>query len=101
MRLKPSMMAVITPGSAVRRVMETVVRHSGTPRPSAASRMECGTMSSISSVARVTVGTSMMPSATPPEKAEKCPCRRTMSAYTAMPTTMEGTPFSTSAVKRM
>ena len=37
----------------------------------------------------------------PPESAEKCFCRRTTSAYTAMPITMEGMPLSTSAVKRM
>ena len=40
----------------------------GTPSPRAASRMACGTMRSISSVVRVTVGTIMMPSATPPGK---------------------------------
>ena len=46
----------------------------GTPRPSAASRMACGTVASISSVVRVMVGTIMMASATPPASAEKCFC---------------------------
>jgi len=63
--------AVITPGIAVRSVMDKTDRQLGTPRPSAASRMECGTISIISSVVRATVGIIMMPSTTPPASAEK------------------------------
>jgi len=63
----------------VRRLTDITVRHLGTPRPSAASRIECGTVISISSVVRVIVGTIMMASATPPENAEKCICRITIS----------------------
>lgn len=87
-------------GEAVRKVMESTERQLGTPSPRAASRTFRGTMSSISSVVRVMVGTIMMPKATPPASAEKCFCGTTMSAYTAMPITIEGTPLSTSAVKR-
>jgi hypothetical protein len=56
-------------------VIESTERQLGTPRARAASRTAWGTISSISSVVRQTVGIIMMPSATPPEKAEKCPLR--------------------------
>ena len=49
---------------------------------------------------RVMVGIIMKPRATPPANPEKCFWGRTMSEYTAIPMTMEGTPLSTSAVKR-
>ena len=65
------MQPVMMPGIAVFTVMERTERQLGTPRPSAASRTECGTMSSISSVVRQMVGIIMMPSATPPANAEK------------------------------
>ena len=65
------MQPVMMPGEAVLTVMERTERQLGTPRPRAASRTAWGTMSSISSVVRQTVGIIMMPSATPPESAEK------------------------------
>jgi hypothetical protein len=72
-RAKASMQPVMMPGEAVFTVMESTERQLGTPSARAASRTACGTISSISSVVRQTVGIIMMPSATPPEKAEKCP----------------------------
>ena len=76
-RANASMMPVITPEVAEGRMMERVVRHLVIPSPSAASRMTCGTISSISSVVRVMIGTIMMPRATPPEIAEQCFCPNT------------------------
>ena len=67
------MQPVMMPGEAVFTVIDSTERQLGTPSPSAASRTACGTISSISSVVRHTVGIIMIPSATPPEKAEKCP----------------------------
>ena len=51
---------------------KSVVRQRETPKPYAASRMACGTRSSICSVVRAMVGIIMMASATPPARAEKC-----------------------------
>ena len=81
-RAKASMQPVMMPGEAVLTVMESTERQLGTPRPSAASRTACGTISSISSVVRQTVGIIMMPSATPPEREcrEMMLCGTTMSA---------------------
>ncbi len=73
------MQPVMMPGEAVFTVIDSTDRQLGTPSASAASRTACGTISSISSVVRQTVGIIMMPSATPPEKAEKCPCGTTIS----------------------
>jgi len=42
----------------------------------------------------------MIPSTTPPASAENPFSGATISAYTAIPITIEGTPFSTSAVNR-
>src|SRR5580658_571466 len=102
------MQPVMMPGEAVFNVIDNTDRQFGTPSPSAASRTACGTINSISSVVRHTVGIIMMPSATPPANAEKCPrngrkltCGLTISAYAASPITIEGTPFSTSAVNRI
>ena len=67
---KASMQPVMIPGDAVRRLTEIAVRHLGTPRPSAASRMVCGTVAA-SPVVRVIVGTIMMARATPLASAEK------------------------------
>ena len=71
--------SVITPGDAVRSVIDNTDRQFGTPNPRAASRTFKGTINNISSVVRVIVGIIMMPSATPPERAEKCFCGTTMS----------------------
>ena len=57
------------PGDAVFTVIESTERQLGTPRPRAASRTAWGTMSSISSLVRQTVGIILRPSATPPERA--------------------------------
>ena len=65
------MQPVMIPGDAVFNVIDSTDRQLGTPSPSAASRTACGTMSNISSVVRAIVGIIMMPSATPPAKAEK------------------------------
>src|ERR1700688_1906396 len=74
-RAKASMQPVMMPGDAVLTVMERTERQLGTPRPRAASRTALGTMSSISSEVRQTVGIIMKPNATPPEKAEKWPVK--------------------------
>src|SRR5580658_2523502 len=78
-RANASMQPVMMPGEAVFTVIESTDLQLGTPNASAASRTECGTISSISSVVRVTVGIIMIPSATPPENAEKWPCGTTIS----------------------
>ena len=70
---------MMMPGEAVFTVIASTDRQLGTPSARAASRTAFGTISSISSVVRHTVGIIMMPSATPPEKAEKCPCGTTTS----------------------
>ena len=87
---------VITPGIAVFSVIEIIDRQFGTPSPSAASRIECGTISSISSVVRATVGIIMIPRATPPANAEYPFVGTTIRAYTATPITIDGTPFKRS-----
>src|SRR5207248_3017078 len=51
-RANASSNPVTTPGSAVRKVMESVLRHCGIPNPSAASTMACGTSNTISTAAR-------------------------------------------------
>ena len=71
------------------------------PSASAPSRKLDGTSSSSSSVVRMMSGIIMMPSATPPASAEKCPNGSTATPKANMPMTIEGTPFSVSAAKRV
>src|ERR1017187_3876536 len=77
-RAKANMHPVMMPGDAVFTVMDKTDRQLGTPKARAASRTAFGTMRSISSVVRQTVGIIMIPKATPPEKAEKCFCGTTI-----------------------
>src|ERR1700686_5246251 len=97
-RAKASMQPVIIPGDAVLTVIASTERQFGTPSARAASRTAFGTISSISSVVRHTVGIIIIPNATPPENAEKCPVKGrklplglTIRAYAATPMTIEGT----------
>ncbi len=71
------------------------------PSARAASRSELGTIWTISSVVRVTVGIIIAPSASAPASAEKWPIGTTTSSQAKIPITIEGSPFSTSARKRM
>ena len=66
-----SRIPVSTPARALLRVTFRLVRQSGTPRASDASRSEPGTIFSCSSVVRKTMGIMIMESATAPAKAEK------------------------------
>src|SRR5579871_5313376 len=91
-RANASMQPVMMPGDAVRTDMERTDRQFGKPKPRAASRIAFGTINSISSVVRQTVGIIMKPRATPPEAAEKCPVNgrngilgTTISEYAARP----------------
>ena len=60
-----------------------------------------GTSSSSSSVVRAMIGIIMMPSARPPASALNCLNGSTRTPYAKMPTTIEGTPLSVSAAKRI
>jgi len=101
-RAKASIHPVIMPGEAVFNVMASTERQFGTPSAKAASRTALGTINNISSVVRQTVGTHQsMASATPPERAEKCPAGelRSMSKRQLAHHNRRRRPFSTSAVQ--
>jgi hypothetical protein len=68
-----SMMPVRIPGAAIGSTTLQVVRQRGAPSDRAASFCATGTRRRISSVDRTTIGNMMMPIATPPASAEKCP----------------------------
>ena len=71
-RANASMQPVMMPGDAVFTVMESTERQFGTPKSQRRFANACSAPSAASlRVVRVTVGIIMMPSATPPEKAEK------------------------------
>ena len=80
--------------------MLRIVRHRGIPSASEASRRSPGTRRSTSSVVRATIGRPIIPRAKAPASPENPPMLITMSAYPNSPTTMLGTPASTSAVNR-
>ncbi len=56
-RATASMTPVTMPDNAVGRTIDAIVRHFGTPSAYDASRRSCGTIFSISSVERTTIGT--------------------------------------------
>ncbi len=99
-RATASKQAVTIPLIAVRITTRRLVRQFATPSASDASRSDPGTSLTSSSVARARVGIMMIASATAPARPEKCPIGTTTSAYATMPTTIDGTPESTSAMKR-
>ena len=66
------MIPVIIPLDAPGITIETIIRHFGMPKARPASRTECGTNFSISSVERTTTGIIIIPKAMPAAQAEKC-----------------------------
>ena len=99
-RATPTRQPVTMPASAVRATIRSDVRQRGYPSASAASRSECGTRRTISSVVRAIIGTMSTASATLPASAEKWPIGLTSQVHAKIPTTIDGVPFSTSATKR-
>src|SRR5438552_1412091 len=79
---------------------DSAVRQRGYPSASAASRNECGTRRTISSVVRASIGIIIIASATLPASAEYPWVARTMNVHATMPTTIDGVPLSTSAMNR-
>ena len=88
------------PGSAAGTMTEKAARARVAPRARDPSRRLPGTRFRSSSVVRVMMGIIMNPRASPPASAEKCFTGSTARPYAKMPMTIDGTPFSTSAVKR-
>ncbi len=100
MRASDTRTPVRMPLRAAGRTTPRVVRQRVKPSARAPSLISRGTRRTISSVVRVTMGRSMMASASPPASAEKCPMDTTTHAHTKIPITMDGIPFITSVRKR-
>src|SRR3954453_23167145 len=99
-RASATRMPVRMPGSAAGTMTLKTARPRVAPRASAPSRRPPGTRRSNSSVVRTTIGIISSPSATPPAMALKRFTGSTTMPYAKMPTTIDGTPLSTSAAKR-
>ena len=90
-RLAASTSPVRTPGSAVRRVTRSVVRQTGIPSASDASRIDGGTSRITSCVVRITIGSVSTLSASEPAQPEK-PRIGTSRRNAKSPATMLGMP---------
>ncbi len=101
MRASASTMPVMMPGSAAGSTTLNTARARVAPSASAPSRIVPGTSSSSSSVVRAMIGIIITPSAMAPAIALNCLNGSTAMPYTNTPMTIDGTPFSVSAAKRM
>ena len=76
--------------------MNSVIFHLGIPREYPASRIELGTILSVSSVTLTTIGIMIIDKERAPAQTENEPIVRTGTVYPTIPTTIDGKPVRTS-----